>query len=63
MTENGFQTQTNRNEDSTALYALASLIMGCGFAGISAGESTSDDAYKVVGTSRSFPSSHTLTLI
>ena len=25
--------------------------MGCGFAGISAGESTSDDAYKVVGTS------------
>lgn len=25
--------------------------MGCGFAGIVAGESTSDDAYKVVGTS------------
>ncbi|KAJ3519717.1 hypothetical protein NMY22_g13074 [Coprinellus aureogranulatus] len=34
--------------DTNAAFALSSLIMGCGFAGIVAGESTSDDAYKVV---------------
>jgi len=34
--------------DSQTAFALSSLIMGCGIAGISAGESTSDNAYKVI---------------
>ncbi|TEB25404.1 hypothetical protein FA13DRAFT_1637444 [Coprinellus micaceus] len=41
-------SQANWDQDTSSAYALGSLIMGCGFAGIVAGESTSDDAYKVV---------------
>jgi hypothetical protein len=41
--------------DTGSAYGLASLIMGAGVAGICAGESTSDDAYKIIGA---YPSQH-----
>lgn len=41
-------SKANWDRDTSSAFALSSLIMGCGFAGIVAGESTSDDAYKVV---------------
>jgi hypothetical protein len=36
--------------DTGSAYGLASLIMGAGVAGICAGESASDDAYKIIAT-------------
>ncbi|TFK18339.1 hypothetical protein FA15DRAFT_261543 [Coprinopsis marcescibilis] len=36
--------------DTSSVYALSALIMGAGFAGICAAESTHDDAYKVIAT-------------
>lgn len=42
------QTKQDWESDTSSAYALASLIMGCGMAGIVAAESTSDAAYKTV---------------